>query len=49
MAAAHTDAEVRNQEIYEQSGCFERGRLERQRVFELVSVAAGVAVAGTVL
>ena len=28
MAASHTDAEARNQEIYEQSGRFERDRLE---------------------
>ena len=28
MAAAHADAEARNQEIYEQSGRFERDRLE---------------------
>ena len=28
VAAAHADAEARNQEIYEQSGRFERDRLE---------------------
>ena len=48
VAAAHADAEARNQQIYEQSGRFERGRLEWQRLFE-VSVAEGGAVAGTVL
>lgn len=49
MAAAHADAEARNQEIYEQSGHFERDHLERQRVFELASVAERAAAAGTVL
>ena len=39
VATAHADAEARNQEIYEQSGCFERDRLERQWVFVLASVA----------
>jgi hypothetical protein len=48
VATAHADAEARNQEIYKQSGRFERGRLERQRAFE-VSVAEGAAVVGTVL
>jgi hypothetical protein len=48
MATAHADAEARNQEIYEDTHRFERGRLERQRVFE-VSVAKGAAAAGTVL
>ena len=38
MAAAHSDAEARNQEIYEENQRFERDRLEQQRVFE-VSVA----------
>ena len=49
MAAAHADAEARNQEIYEQSGRFERDRLERQWAFKLASVAERVAAAGTVL
>ena len=49
VAAAHVDAEARNQEIYEQSGRFERDRLGRQRAFELASVAERVAVPGTVL
>ena len=48
VAAAHADAEARNQEIYEQSGCFERGRLEWQRAFEM-NVVEGAAAAGTVL
>ena len=38
VAATHTDTEVRNQEIYEQSSHFERDRLERQWAFELASV-----------
>ena len=49
VAAAHADAEARNQEIYEQSGRFERDRLERQWAFELASVAERAAAAGTVL
>ena len=49
VAAAHADAEARNKEIYEQSGRFERDRLERQWAFELASVAERAAVAGTVL
>ena len=49
VAAEHADAEARNQEIYEQSGRFERDRLERQWAFELASVAERAAVAGTVL
>ena len=48
VAAAHTAAKARNQEIYEENHRFERGRLERQRAFE-VSVAEAGAVAGTVL
>ena len=48
VAAAHADVEARNQEIYEQSGRFERGRLERQRAFE-VSVAEAATAAVTVL
>ena len=48
VAAAHVDAEARNQEIYEQSGRFERVRLERQRAFE-VSVTEGATSGGTVL
>ena len=48
VAAAHVNAEARNQEIYQQSGRFERGRLERQRVFE-VSIVEGAAAASTIL
>ena len=49
VAAAHANAEARNQEIYEQSGRFERDRLERQWAFELASVAERAAAAGTLL
>ena len=49
VAAAHADAAAGNQEIYEQSGRFERDRLEQQLAFELASVAERVAAAGTVL
>ena len=49
MAVAHADAEARDQEIYEQSGRFERDRLEQQWAFELASVAERAAAAGTVL
>ena len=49
VAAAHADAKARNQEIYEQSGRFERDRLERQWAFELPSVAERAAMACTVL
>ena len=49
VAAAHADAEASNQEIYEQSGRFERDRLERQWAFELASVTEHAAAAGTVL
>ena len=49
MAAAHADAEARNQEIYEQSGCFERDRLERQWVFELEIFVERAKAAGPVL
>ena len=48
MAVAHAASEARNQEIYEENHRFERGRLERQRAFE-VSVAKGAAAPGTVL
>ena len=48
VAAARTNAEARNQEIYEENHRFERGRLERQRGFE-VSVAEAATAAGTVL
>ena len=47
VATAHADTEARNQEIYEQSGRFERGRLERQWAFELASIAERAAAAGT--
>ena len=46
--AAHATSEARNQEIYEENHHFERGRLQRQRAFE-VSIAEGAAAAGTVL
>ena len=49
VAAAHTDAEARNQEIYEHSGRFERDHLERQWAFELASVVERAAAVGTVL
>ena len=49
VAVAHADAEARNQERYEQSGRFERDRLERLWAFELVSIAERAAAAGTVL
>ena len=49
MAAAHADAEERNQEIYEQSDRFEMDCLERQWAFEPASVAERAAAAGTVL
>lgn len=49
VAAAHADADARNKEIYEQSGRFERDRLERQWVFELASVPERATAAGTVL
>ena len=48
VAVAHEASEVRNPEIYEENHCFERGRLEWQRAFE-VSVAETAAAAGTVL
>ena len=48
VAAAHAASEARNQEIYEESHRFERGRLERQRAFE-VSVAEAALAAGTAL
>ena len=38
VAAAHTDAEARNQEIYEENHRFERDRLERQWAFQLASI-----------
>ena len=49
VAAAHADAEARNQEIYEQSVRFERDRLERQWAFDLASVAECAAAVGNVL
>ena len=48
VAAAHAASEARNQEIYEENHRFERGRLERQRAFE-VSVAEATTTVGTVL
>ena len=48
MAVAHTASEARNQEIYEENHRFERGHLERQRVFE-ASVAEAALAAGTAL
>ena len=48
VAAAHAASEARNQEIYEENHRFERGRLERQRAFE-VSITEAAAAAGTVL
>ena len=49
VAAAHADTEARNQEIYKQSGRFERDRLEQQWAFKLVSIAERVAPASTLL
>ena len=49
MAATHADVEVRNQEIYAQSGSFERDRPERLWAFELASVTERAAAAGTEL
>ena len=49
VAAAHAGAEARNQELYEQSGRFERDRLERQWSFKLASIAESATVAGTLL
>ena len=49
VAATHADVEARNQKIYEQSGRFERDRLERQWAFELASAAEHAAAACTVL
>ena len=48
MAVAHAASEARNQEIYEENNRFERGRLERQRAFE-VNVTEAAVAAGTVL
>ena len=48
VAIAHADVEVRNQEIYKQSGCFERDHVERQRAFE-ASIAEAALAAGTAL
>ena len=48
VAVVHASSEARNQEIYEENHRFERGRLERQRAFE-VSVAEGVVAAVTIL
>ena len=48
VAAAHTASLVRNEELYEENHRFERGRLERQRAFE-VSVAEAATAACTVL
>ena len=48
VAATYAASEARNQEIYKENHHFERGRLERQRAFE-VSVAEGAAAACTVL
>ena len=48
VAATYAASEAGNQEIYEENHCLERGRLERQRAFE-VSVTEAAAVADTVL
>ena len=48
MAIAHADADAKNKGIYKENHRFERGRLERQRAFE-VSIAEAATVAGTVL
>lgn len=49
VAAAHADVEARNQEIYEQSGRFERDLLERQWAFEPDTFAERAKAAGTIL
>ena len=48
VAVAHAASDARNQEIYKENHRFERGRLERQRAFE-VSVAEATLAAGTAL
>ena len=48
VAAAHAASEARNQETYEENHRFERGRLERQRAFE-VSFAEAAIAGGTAL
>ena len=48
MATVHAAAEARNQDIYKENHRFERGRLERQRAFE-VSVAEAATTADIVL
>ena len=48
VASAHAASEARNQEIYEENHRFKRGRLERQRAFE-VSAAEATTAAGTIL
>ena len=48
VVVTHSASEARNQEIYKENHRFERGRLERQRAFE-VNVAEGAAAASTVL
>ena len=48
VAAAHAASEARNQEIYEENHRFKRGRLERQRAFE-VNVAEAATTACSVL
>ena len=45
VATAEAATVARNVKIYEDTRCFERDRLERQRVFEL-GVAKGAAAAG---
>ena len=48
VAAPHAASEARNQEIYEENHHFKRGRLERQRAFE-VSVVEAATASDTVL
>ena len=48
VAAAHAASKARKQEIYEENHSFERGRLERQRAFE-VRVDEAATAACTVL
>ena len=47
VATAHSTSKARNQEIYEEKHRSERGRLERQRAFD-VSVAEGAAASSSV-
>ena len=45
VAMAHAASEARNREIYKENHRFERGHLERQRVFEVSVIEAATVVA----